>query len=113
MHGFGLSLLVPEELFARTSAWVDGAHVRGKLVYFQAQPDQRAPQQPLAVGSLVHKLALRIDSRYYDWLEREVRRRFDLVCCETQEEFRREVRAITRSGQIKGRERHEKDERFT
>lgn len=112
LHGFGLSLLVPEELYARTAAWVDATHLRGKLVYFRVQPEQRASQQPLAAGSLVNKLALKADSPFYDWLEREVRRRFDLACCETQEQFRREVRAITRSGQIKGRERHEKDDRF-
>ncbi|MDZ7939081.1 MAG: hypothetical protein U5M53_12705 [Rhodoferax sp.] len=34
-----------------------------------------------------------------------------MVCCTTQEQFRREPRAITRNGQIKGGERHEKDDR--
>ena len=38
--------------------------------------------------------------------------RFDLVCCLTQEEFRREKKAITQAGQIKSPgERHEKDDR--
>jgi uncharacterized protein YPO0396 len=38
--------------------------------------------------------------------------RFDIACCDTQAQFRRETRAITRAGQIKARgERHEKDDR--
>jgi uncharacterized protein YPO0396 len=38
--------------------------------------------------------------------------RFDVACCASQEQFRRETRAITRSGQIKDPGgRHEKDDR--
>jgi uncharacterized protein YPO0396 len=38
--------------------------------------------------------------------------RFDIACCATKEQFRRETRAITRTGQIKSPgERHEKDDR--
>jgi len=41
-----------------------------------------------------------------------VSHRFDLACCATQEQLRRENRAITRSGQIKSPgDRHEKDDR--
>jgi uncharacterized protein YPO0396 len=38
--------------------------------------------------------------------------RFDVACCATQDQFRRETRAITRAGQIKSGERHEKDDRL-
>ena len=42
----------------------------------------------------------------------ELAHRFDVACCTTQDQFRREARAVTRAGQIKGRdERHEKDDR--
>ena len=37
--------------------------------------------------------------------------RFNVVCCTSQEQFRREPRAVTRSGQSKGGDRHEKDDR--
>jgi uncharacterized protein YPO0396 len=61
----------------------------------------------------VRKLAIKPDSPDYDWLEREITHRFDYACCTTQEEFRRERRAITRAGQIKAKgERHEKDDRY-
>ena len=62
--------------------------------------------------SLVRKLATKPDSPHYDWLERELAHRFDVACCATQEQFRREARAITRAGQIKDPSgRHEKDDR--
>jgi len=61
---------------------------------------------------LTHKLAIKPDSPFYAWLESELAHRFNLACCETQEQFRREKRAITRNGQIKAAgERHEKDDR--
>src|SRR5204863_8292482 len=62
--------------------------------------------------SLARKVAIKPDSPFYDWLERELAHRFDVACCATQEQFRRETRAITRAGQIKAPgERHEKDDR--
>ncbi|MEO8117960.1 MAG: SbcC/MukB-like Walker B domain-containing protein, partial [Rhodoferax sp.] len=46
------------------------------------------------------------------WLENAIWHRFDVACCSTQEQFRRETKAITRAGQIKAAgERHEKDDR--
>ena len=60
----------------------------------------------------MRRLQIKPDSPFYDWIEREVTHRFDLACCENQEQFRRETRAITRAGQIKAPgERHEKDDR--
>jgi uncharacterized protein YPO0396 len=45
-------------------------------------------------------------------LERELAHRFDVACCASQEQFRRETRAVTRAGQIKDPGgRHEKDDR--
>ena len=40
--------------------------------------------------------------------------RFNVACCVTQEQFRRETRAVTRAGQIKDPSgRHEKDDRYS
>lgn len=63
-------------------------------------------------ASLPHKLMIKTDSPHFDWLEREIAHRFDVVCCTAQEQFRREKKAISMSGQIKmPGERHEKDDR--
>ncbi|SDQ26445.1 ATP-binding protein [Paraburkholderia tuberum] len=115
LRNFGLSLLVPDEHYANVSAWVDRTHLRGRLVYFRVR-SERAARAAEAIElhrhSLAHKLAIKPDSLFYGWLEREIGRRFDYACCDTQEQFRREMRAITRAGQAKALgERHEKDDR--
>lgn len=112
LRNFGLSLLVPDTLYAKVSDWVDRTHLRGRIVYYRVRPKARDSLPDLHRDSLARKLAVKPDSPFYDWLEREIAQRFDVACCATQEQFRRETRAITRSGQIKAPgERHEKDDR--
>ena len=112
LHGFGLSLLVPDRHYAKVAEWVDRTHLRGRLVYFRVREGVRGEVPALHPDSLVRKLQVKPDSPFYDWLEREVAHRFDLACCQSQEQFRREGRAITMAGQIKAPgERHEKDDR--
>ena len=118
LRGFGLSLLVPDTLYARVAHWVDRTHLKGRLVYFRVRETRgtrergQEPPSRLHPESLVRKLSLKPDSEFYDWMERELAHRFDLACCNDPEQFRREIRAITRAGQIKApRERHEKDDR--
>jgi len=112
LRNFGLSMLVPDVHYARVAEWVDRTHLKGRLVYFRVREGQRGEPPCLDRDSLAHKLAVKPDSAFYDWLERELAHRFDYACCATQEQFRREPKAITRAGQIKAPgERHEKDDR--
>lgn len=113
LHGFGLSLLVPDLHYARVAQWVDQTNLRGRLVYFRVRKVACGSELPsLHADSLVRKLQVRPDSPFYEWIEREVTSRFNFVCCQSQEQFRREIQAITRAGQIKAPgERHEKDDR--
>ncbi|MDR4653466.1 MAG: ATP-dependent exonuclease SbcCD, C subunit-like protein, partial [Nitrosomonas sp.] len=112
LRNFGLSLLVPDEYYTAVADWVDKTQLGGRLVYFRVRQRARGDQSELHRDSLVRKLMIKPDSSFYDWLERELVHRFDIACCSTQEQFRRETRAITRAGQIKAPgERHEKDDR--
>ncbi|MHB0888490.1 ATP-binding protein [Acidithiobacillus sp.] len=112
LRGFGLSLLVPDAHYKDVADWVDRSHLRGRLVYFHVRPRRQGDTPDLHRDSLVRKLAVKPDSPFYDWLERELAHRSDVACCATQEQFRRETRAITRAGQIKDPTgRHEKDDR--
>ena len=113
LRNFGLSLLVPDAHYSRVAQWVDDTQLRGRLVYYRVRTSQSNALPPLHPDSLLRKLAIKPDSAFYPWLEQEMARRFDLACCGTQEQFRREQRALTRNGQIKAAgERHEKDDRF-
>lgn len=112
LRNFGLSLLVPDHYYPQVAAWVDRTHLHGRLVYYRVRETRRHEALNLHPDSLAYKLAIKPDSKFYPWLEQEIARRFDLACCDSQEQFRREQRAITRNGQIKGGgERHEKDDR--
>ena len=112
LRNFALSLLVPDRHYAPVAGWVDRTHLKGRLVYFRVRPPARRETLPDNPSALPRKLMLKADSPHFDWLEREVAHRFDLVCCDSQEEFRREKKAITVAGQIKmPGERHEKDDR--
>jgi uncharacterized protein YPO0396 len=112
LRNFGLSLLVPDEHYPAVADWVDRTQLKGRLVYFRMRKSSRGEIPTLHRDSLARKIAIKPDSPFYDWLERELAHRFDVACCATQEQFRRETRAITRAGQTKAAgERHEKDDR--
>jgi len=112
LRSFGLSLLVPDAYYKDVAEWVERSQLRGRLVYFHVRSRKPLELPDLHRDSLVRKLSIKPDSPFYDWLERELAHRFDVACCATQEQFRRETRAITRAGQIKDPTgRHEKDDR--
>jgi len=112
LHNYALSLLVPDDDYARVAAWVERTHLGGRLVYYRVRARPAARPSDLHARSLVRKLSIRPDSAFYAWLDADIARRFDYACCETLDSFRREDKALTRAGQVKtGGERHEKDDR--
>jgi uncharacterized protein YPO0396 len=112
LHNFGLSLLVPDQHYADVAAWVDCNRIKDRrLVYFRVRSSIISQPGSLHPESLVRKISIKPDSPFYFWLEGELARRFNYTCCDTIEEFRREKQALTMAGQVKGGERHEKDDR--
>ncbi|WBA82956.1 SbcC/MukB-like Walker B domain-containing protein [Endozoicomonas sp. GU-1] len=113
LHNFALSLLVPDEHYQSVADYVDRTHLKGRLVYYRVRQPARATADTLDPRSLCRKVSIKTDSQFYSWLEHELSQRFDYICCDQLEDFRREVRAITTAGQIKsGGSRHEKDDRY-
>ncbi|MEO7427648.1 MAG: ATP-binding protein [Fibrobacteria bacterium] len=112
LHGFGQSLLVPEEKYSGVTQWVEKTDLRNRLVYFRVRGPVSVARRISEPGTLAEKLAIKPESDFYAWLDTEIARRYDHACCESLEAFRRSPKAITRSGQIKASgERHEKDDR--
>jgi uncharacterized protein YPO0396 len=110
LHGFALSLLVPAEHYAAVSRWVDANNLRGRLVYLRIgeSPAARTAER----GTLAAKIAIKPGTPFRNFLLDELATRFDHVCCDTLEDFRRYPKALTVNGQLKGgRGRHEKDDR--
>ena len=113
LRGFALSVLVPEQHYAAVSDWIDAHHLKARVVYYRVPDPARErhiPPPNWSPRALAAKLDIR-DTPFAPWLERELARRADFECVETMAEFRREARAITKTGQFKGsRGRHEKDD---
>ncbi len=113
LHNFGLRLLVPERHYGRFARYVNKNHLNGRLIFHRVAEDAHyRPHQPDAPRALRHKLEIRPDTPYYDWLDSELLTNFDYTCADTLAEFDRAQRAITRAGLSKsGGARYEKDDR--
>ncbi len=114
LHNFGLSLLVPKKLYPKVAAYVDDHHLGGRIVYFKTTVLKDEPLNQTHEQALCRKLEIKPGTPFFDWLETELYRRFNAVCCDTMSSFQRQPFAVTRQGQIKAYgKRHEKDDRFS
>jgi uncharacterized protein YPO0396 len=114
LRGYGRQLLVAEALYRRISAYVDATDLRGRLVYQRVTERRALPSlDHLDRDALPHKLEIKPETPFYDWLQCDLVEHFDYICCETLDQFQRERRALTVNGQIKrGSALHEKDDRY-
>lgn len=113
MGGFARKLLVPEEHYEQVSAAVEGTHLGAKLQYirFNNQLEHSKPS-PFTAQSLATKIDVQ-PGKYHDWIQAQLSKQFDYVCCETLDQMREARRAVTVHGQVKhSPTEHVKDDRF-
>ena len=111
LHGFALSLLVDERHYSALANHVNDTHLGQRLVYYRTSRPETWQVRPIGPNSLVLKLNVK-EGAYSDWLQAELRQRFDYICVDGMTSFRTADRAITREGQVKhSKTRHEKDDR--
>ncbi|MGC0272075.1 ATP-binding protein [Pseudactinotalea sp. Z1739] len=121
LRGFALSLLVPQHHYDAVAAWVnqnrltyrrsDGSTAGTRLVY-ERVPDRRIPLQPTGAGALMLSETIAVAAGgFHDYLHSQILHRADYRCVDTIEEFRSQRRAVTRQGQVRSGDRHEKDDR--
>ncbi len=122
LRGFALSLLVPQQHYERTARWVnerrlthrgpDGRTTGARLVYERVSA-RRVTLVPATGSGLILADCLEVkDGPFADYLRSQLIRRADHRCADTLAEFRAEQRAVTRQGQVRSGDRHEKDDRF-
>lgn len=112
LHNFGLSLLVDNAYYGKVSRFIDEHNLRGRIVYFRVQ--DKGDRIPLKFDpkELHGKVDIKAGSTFHTWLHNELCRGFGFVCCDTLDQFHKEVKAVTKSGQVKSSQsRHEKDDR--
>ncbi len=121
LRGFALSLLVPQQHYEAVARWVnehrltyrrrDGSIAGSRLVY------ERVPQRQVALQSHPGEALVLADTLevaagpFRDYLRNEVIKRAGHRCVDTIAEFRDADRAVTRAGQVRSGDRHEKDDR--
>jgi uncharacterized protein YPO0396 len=113
LHGFGSQMLIAEHYYQQVSRYVDSTNLHGRLVYHRVNA-ARTPRntERLEPDALYHKLEVKPDTPFTQWLRAELIDGFNYRCCVSLEEFQRAHRALTLRGQIKhGQVRHEKDDR--
>jgi len=113
LHGFGLSLLVPEVHYPEVVRWLEEHRLGLRLVYFCVSDTALAEAVAMPEDTACSKLRLKEEAPLTGWLAAELRQRFQHVCCEDVKTFRQQRFALSPQGQIKtnGR-RHEKDDRY-
>ena len=119
LGGFATTLLVPEKLVSRVSAYVNTQHTGVRLVYRSVPERVSVPQRPGTPDALSLKLSV-VDSPFRDWVLAQLRNRHEYRCVDSPEDFARlgDERGVTRSGLVHGRRerdgsvRFEKDDRF-
>ncbi len=122
LRGFALSLLVQQRHYDRVARWVnanrltyrrnDGRVAGSRLVYERVAARRVPLRSTRSSGSLLLADTLDIaDGPFRDYLLDELVRRADYRCVDSIEQFRDENRAVTREGQVRSGDRHEKDDR--
>ncbi|ADL55241.1 ATP-binding protein [Gallionella capsiferriformans] len=111
LHGFALSLLVDERHYAALANHINGTNLGRRLVYYRTGRAESSQAKPIGANSLVLKLNVK-QCNHADWLQAELRQRFDYACVDSIQTLRSTDRALTREGQVKhNKNRHEKDDR--
>ena len=122
LRGFALSLIVPQHHYDGVARWVndrrlthrrnDGRVVGSRLVYERMPARRVRVNSPAVSGVLLLADTLEVrEGPFLDYLEGELVRRADYRCVDDLVQFRDERRAVTRQGQVRSGDRHEKDDR--
>ncbi len=111
LRPFARTLLVPDDLYAHVSEFVEGTYLGARLVYERVPPDVSEPRLVDDPRSLANKLVV-ADSELSWWVAEQLSRRFDYTCVGSVAELRSVGRGVTVAGQVKhSATRHEKDDR--
>lgn len=110
LRNFAENMLVADGDYARVSKFISTNHMGTSVKYFRVKP-VKATTWTVEKNSLFSKLAF-ADTVLAQWLSEKAKSQFDHECVDTQEEFERSRRAVTKEGLVKSDEvSHRKDDR--
>lgn len=109
LHGFGLSLLVPEGLYRPAAQFINLTRL-GLRLTFHRVTSQLVPPPNLSNDRVPGRLEFRSDHGMHLWVANELVRRFNHRCCASISELESVDRGITREGLVREGTRHVKDD---
>lgn len=112
LNSFAISMLVTEKDYPKVSAWVNQHSLQTKLVYYKTA-DENSRIAKVNDRAVYAKITVKQDSRFKNWVENWIYEKFDYLCCDQMESFRKAHKALSKEGQMKSGTRHEKDDRRT
>ena len=111
LHGFALSMLVPDAYYQSVVNYADKHDLKGRLIYYRIKKDLIYSGKPLYPEELRTKLTIKDKGEFTEFVRQHLDENFAYICTGDYEKFKREYRAVTPNGQIKSGNRHEKDDR--
>lgn len=108
------TLLVAARHIRTVSRYVESHDLHLRLEFVSVPLDIEVPKRSFDERSLVKRLTVKQHKghpEYSDWINRELRTRFDYVCVESPDELEDHRFALTIGGQIKRENRYVKDDR--
>lgn len=116
LRGFALSLLVPQPHYDAVTRWVNERRLtvagRGAKLVYERVAARRVRLQPAESDGLLLADCIEVrEGPFEEYLRNELMKRADFRCATTLQEFRDLRRAVTREGQVRSGDRHEKDDR--
>ncbi|MDD7542281.1 MAG: ATP-binding protein [Mobiluncus porci] len=122
LRPFALSLLVPTEFYPQVSQWVNENHLefvdskqrtRGARLVYEKISSRQVPLQSLESDSLSVVFEVK-EGPFESYLRNALAHRADYHMAQNLDEFRNpEIsRAVTKEGQVRANNRHEKDDRI-
>lgn len=111
MSGFGLTMLVPTDLFDDVRGYIDRNHLRGRIGYRPVRPVTESAKAKLPANAC-SKVDV-TDHECARWLSNELHGQFDFACVENANELGNYPRALSINGQIRRPgENYVKDDRW-
>ncbi|MBE0541969.1 MAG: hypothetical protein IH623_11325 [Verrucomicrobia bacterium] len=113
LHNFGVSLLVPENLYPQVARYINSKHLNIRFVFHRVPASKQSPRQeilndPKRVPSRMNFKAHSLT----DWVKFEIARRFSHICCADVQHLNAVDYGLTQEGLIREGSRHVKDDRF-
>ncbi|HAY3535347.1 ATP-binding protein [Elizabethkingia anophelis] len=116
LHNFALRLIVPPKYYSQVNQYVNSHNLKGRIRYDKYEEQdylKNLRQKEINEKSLIHKIDIKPQIVYYEWIESYLEAQFDFICADNLSEFERHSQmSITQNGLVKfKRGKHEKDDR--